>query len=147
MKKFYFTFGHDHSPGIGFYLIIKADNEFSAREKMHERWGTKWSTSYDSPEAAGIQKWNLKEVKAFDRSEWESLNPSGDWTKKDTLRIMGWYRILGGRDYKKCWVDPYQQNCCVTFEEAIEEHNRREQWKIDRTQIEAAKTKVGIGGK
>lgn len=73
MKKFYFTFGSGHSPGIGFYVIIEAESMASAREKMRERWGTKWSTSYDSPEAAGIQKWNLKEVKAFDRSEWETV--------------------------------------------------------------------------
>ena len=71
MKKYYFTFGHGQSPGFGYYLIIEAEDPDSAREKMHKRWGVKWSMVYASAEAAGVERWNLKEVQEYDRSEWE----------------------------------------------------------------------------
>ncbi len=72
MKKYYFTFGHGQSPGFGYYLIIEAENSDSAREKMCERWGVKWSMIYSSAGAAGVERCNLKEVKAYDRSQWDN---------------------------------------------------------------------------
>ncbi len=70
-KKHYFTFGHGQSPGIGYYVIIEANDSTEAREIMHKRWGDKWVTNYDSAEEAGVEKYGLMEVEAFDRSEWE----------------------------------------------------------------------------
>ena len=64
MKKFYFTFGC----GIddlhrNCYHVIEAENEKSARDEMFRRFGDKWFTNYDSAEAAGVERFHLKEIK------------------------------------------------------------------------------------
>lgn len=62
MKKFYFTFGFGQ-PHENCYHVIKAENSEKAREKMFHKFGTKWSFQYDSAEAAGVKKFNLREIK------------------------------------------------------------------------------------
>lgn len=61
MKKYYFTFGHNHlvpdtenfkdHPMTGrslqrFYVTVEADTEQLARQLMFERYSDKWSFSY-----------------------------------------------------------------------------------------------------
>lgn len=69
--KYYFTFGSGQSPGIGFYVMIEAENFGMAREEMVKRWGIKWSMQYDSADKAGIDRFGLKRVETFDRDTWE----------------------------------------------------------------------------
>jgi hypothetical protein len=65
MHKYYFTFGFGHHHGSDYqllrnhYTIIEAESEQAARQQMCERRGNKWATSYDSPEAAGVEWWEL----------------------------------------------------------------------------------------
>jgi hypothetical protein len=63
MIEQYFTFGC----GIdnlhrNCYIIIREETREKAREKMFERFGAKWAFQYDSAEAAGVQRGNLKEI-------------------------------------------------------------------------------------
>jgi hypothetical protein len=57
----YFTFGwgqrHQNC-----YTVIQGTHE-SARQEMNRRYGNQWSMQYDSAEAAGVEKYNLKEIK------------------------------------------------------------------------------------
>lgn len=62
MKEFVFTFGFEQPHENG-YHVIKATHWGEARLKMCERFGTKWSMQYESREAAGVERFNLKEVK------------------------------------------------------------------------------------
>ncbi len=57
----YFTFGCGQAYA-GHYHVIRGTHE-EAREKMFHRFGAKWAMQYDSAEAAGITRWNLKELK------------------------------------------------------------------------------------
>ena len=61
-KTFYATFGcgqiHENC-----YIKILAGNEEEAREYMCRRFGTKWSMMYNSAEEAGVEEYNLKEIK------------------------------------------------------------------------------------
>ena len=64
MTKHYFTFGC----GIdnlhrNCYHVIEAETSDAAREMMFQRFGARWAFQYDSAEAAGVERWNLKEVK------------------------------------------------------------------------------------
>lgn len=61
-KKYYFTFGHGQAY-FGYYHVIEAEDEMSARELMVERFENKWSMMYESAEEAGVDEWNLKELK------------------------------------------------------------------------------------
>ena len=45
MKKFYFTFGFG-TDKANCYTVIMANTYGEAREKMVERWGTKWAFQY-----------------------------------------------------------------------------------------------------
>lgn len=62
LKKYYFTFGfcqkHENC-----YTVIEGEDELDARLKMCDKFGTQWSFQYDSAEAAGVKKFNLKEIK------------------------------------------------------------------------------------
>lgn len=62
MKKWYFTFGFGQ-PHENCYHVIEAENSNEARNKMFERFGKKWSFQYDSAEAAGVERFNLREIK------------------------------------------------------------------------------------
>jgi len=62
MKEFIFTFGFGQVHQGGFYAI-KAENASEAREIMVRRFGLKWSMQYDSREKAGVDRFNLKEIK------------------------------------------------------------------------------------
>jgi hypothetical protein len=66
MKLFYFTFGYGQRPGIGYYTTIEAENEWEAREKMNSKFGRSWAFCYHSPEAAGVDKYNLSLYKGDD---------------------------------------------------------------------------------
>lgn len=61
MKKFYITFGfnqgHDNC-----YVIVNAKNETEARKKMISEYGRKWGFLYDSPDAAGVDRFNLHKL-------------------------------------------------------------------------------------
>ena len=62
MKKYYFTWGfgqgHDNC-----YTVIRAESWDKARELMNQRWGPRWGFQYDSAEEAGVDRFNLKEIK------------------------------------------------------------------------------------
>lgn len=60
-KDWYFTFGCGQVHA-GHYHVIHGTKD-SAREEMFQRFGPKWSMQYDSAEAAGVERWNLKELK------------------------------------------------------------------------------------
>lgn len=45
------------------YTIIEAPTRGECRAEMFRQYGTKWSFQYDSEEAAGVKKYNLKEIK------------------------------------------------------------------------------------
>jgi hypothetical protein len=62
MKKFWFTFGIGQ-PHENCYHVIEAENSEQARKKMFERFGSQWSMQYNSAEDAGVQEYNLKEIK------------------------------------------------------------------------------------
>lgn len=60
-KDCYFTFGSGQAFPNGY---VKIRGTFSsARQAMFDRFGPKWSMQYDSAEAAGVDRWRLKEVK------------------------------------------------------------------------------------
>jgi len=56
-----FTFGHGQQH-FKCYCVIHG-TFISAREKMFEHFGPKWCFQYTSKEAAGVDKWNLTELK------------------------------------------------------------------------------------
>jgi len=62
LNKYYFTFGHGQ-PHFGCYHVIEAENEQRARELMFHRFKNKWSMMYCSAKEAGVEEWNLKEIK------------------------------------------------------------------------------------
>ena len=62
MKKWWFTFGCGQ-PHENCYHVIEAENSNEARKKMFERFGTKWAMQYDSAEDAGVEEFNLTEIK------------------------------------------------------------------------------------
>lgn len=59
-KDYYFTFGCGQAHPNGYVKIRGTFN--SARDVMFDRFGPKWSMQYDSAQAAGVERWNLKEV-------------------------------------------------------------------------------------
>ena len=62
MKTWYFTFGFGQ-PHENCYHAIEANSSDEARKKMFERFGAKWSMQYDSAEQAGVERFNLQEIK------------------------------------------------------------------------------------
>lgn len=62
MKKWYFTFGFGQLHEGG-YHVIETKNSEDARDEMFKRFGTKWSMQYDSAEEAGVERFNLREIK------------------------------------------------------------------------------------
>lgn len=71
MNTYYFTFGSNHEDRNGrslgdSFLPIYADGEGEARDKLFDLRGDKWSFCYDSKEAAGVFRHNLREVTEFE---------------------------------------------------------------------------------
>ena len=62
MVKQYFTFGCGQV-NKNCYHVIEAETRGACREKMFERFGTKWAFQYDTPEKAGVGEYNLREIK------------------------------------------------------------------------------------
>lgn len=60
-QDWYFTFGSGHEQSGRYVKIYGVFEE--ARAEMVRRYGTKWSMQYASAEDAGIQQWNLTELK------------------------------------------------------------------------------------
>ncbi len=61
MPKFYFSFGSGHHDTHGrtldgYYTIIEADTEVEARNMYIERFGSKWSGTYDEDRGPEIVK-------------------------------------------------------------------------------------------
>lgn len=62
MPKFWFTFGFGQ-PHENCYHVIEAENAEKAREDMFRKFGKQWAFQYDSAEAAGVDEFNLREIK------------------------------------------------------------------------------------
>jgi hypothetical protein len=60
-QDWYFTFGCGQ-PHAGHYHVIH-DTYEGARLKMHHRFGVVWSMQYASAKEAGVEEWNLQELK------------------------------------------------------------------------------------
>ena len=56
-----FTFGCGQSYA-NYYHVIYGTHEF-ARKQMFERFGRKWSMQYASKEEAGVDEFNLKQLR------------------------------------------------------------------------------------
>jgi len=61
-QDWFFAFGYGHKFGPNGYIKIYGTFN-SARDEMNERFGNNWSFQYSSAEKAGVEKFNLKEVK------------------------------------------------------------------------------------
>lgn len=62
MKEYIFTFGFGQKYQ-GCYHAVEAKDADEARKVMIGKFGTQWSMQYDSRDAAGVEKFNLKEIK------------------------------------------------------------------------------------
>ncbi len=62
MKKFYFTFGFGQLHANCYHVIVAEDSN-SARVEMFRKFGKKWSMQYESAKEAGVEKFNLREIK------------------------------------------------------------------------------------
>jgi len=62
MAKYYFTFGFGQ-PHENCYHVIEAANSVDARAEMFRKFSDKWSMMYESAEEAGVEKFNLREIK------------------------------------------------------------------------------------
>jgi hypothetical protein len=60
-QDWYFTFGCGQ-PHENCYTVIHGEHD-KARLEMVRRFGWKWCMQYPSAEAAGVEEFNLKEVK------------------------------------------------------------------------------------
>ena len=60
----YFTFGCGH-PLRKYYVVIKGEDETQCREVMVKQFGSCWCMQYDTPEAAGVERYGLKPIEAF----------------------------------------------------------------------------------
>ena len=75
-RIFTFGFGHKH-PETGqslgrMYVIIKGATGEHCRAEMMNRFGRKWAFEYRTPEDAGVERYDLKELPS---AEWP---PSSD---------------------------------------------------------------------
>jgi hypothetical protein len=60
-RDWYFTWGYGHQYPNSYIKIY--GTRMSARSEMIRRYGQKWAFQYPSKEAAGVDKYNLKEIK------------------------------------------------------------------------------------
>ena len=64
MKEFIFTFGIGiDEPNRSGYHVVQAPDKGRAREIMVERFGLKWAFQYSSRDDAGVNEFNLREIK------------------------------------------------------------------------------------
>ena len=61
MQEHIFTFGFGHYLA-NCYTVIKAETAEQAREKMFEKYGRHWAFQYPSREAAGADRFDMREV-------------------------------------------------------------------------------------
>jgi hypothetical protein len=67
LKEWVFTFGLGN-PFLGDkYVVIRAYTADEAREEMCSYFGTKWAFQYTSREAAGADKYGLRELEPFSK--------------------------------------------------------------------------------
>ena len=59
--EFIFTFGIDHPLGRC-YTVVRAATRDEARQRMFDVFGLRWAFQYDSREAAGVERWGLREI-------------------------------------------------------------------------------------
>lgn len=59
-KDWFFTFGSSHAHPNGY--VVFHGTHASAREQMFDVFGSVWAFQYDSAEAAGVERFNLKLV-------------------------------------------------------------------------------------
>lgn len=77
-----FTFGFAHvHPETGeslanCYVVIPDLDVNESRELMNERFGNKWAFQYPSRKAAGVEKWNLREILLPESDDEEPHYPS-----------------------------------------------------------------------
>lgn len=60
-REFIFTFGVNHPLGKC-YVVVRAADAVVAREKMFCTYGQRWAFQYESREAAGAERYGLREV-------------------------------------------------------------------------------------
>lgn len=60
-EKWWFTFGVDHPVRSKCYVVIEGCYS-DARGSMIRRYSNQWSHQYDSAEAAGVEKYGLREI-------------------------------------------------------------------------------------
>lgn len=60
-KDWYFTFAHNHDYPNNY---VKINGTYDgAKGEMNRRFGTKWADQYASAKFAGVDKFNLTEIK------------------------------------------------------------------------------------
>ena len=58
-QMWYFSFGSGQKPGLGWYAKYYGTYG-TAREQMVADYNDKWSFQYDSAEACGVERFNLR---------------------------------------------------------------------------------------
>jgi PhoPQ-activated pathogenicity-related protein len=58
-KQYIATFGQQYSDLKDCYTIVNAESVNEAHQKLYRHYGNKWSMLYNSPEEAGVEKYNL----------------------------------------------------------------------------------------
>ncbi len=94
MKSFYFTFGSGHvhpttgEPLEDRYVRIDAASMELARSTMVQHFGLKWSSSYESPSQAGIERWGLVELPRLDWPPAEEVTPEKLQAMNDEIGVI-----------------------------------------------------------
>ena len=70
LTRYVFTFGFGQ-PHAGGYAVVHGDSYQHCRDRMFERFGNKWSISYQDEEAAGVDRWGLRLVATIGATEAE----------------------------------------------------------------------------
>ena len=89
-----FTFGGGHTNPVtgaslkNYYVVIEAETGEHCRAIMLNHFGSRWSMEYATPEAAGKDRFNLRELP---RDQWPV--PSGNYT----VNARGLCVLAGGR--------------------------------------------------
>lgn len=74
-QTFIFTFGYDHKHPVTdesldkCFLRLEGETYMQARETMIESFGRGWSSQYDSESAAGVKRFDLREIKFLTAAE------------------------------------------------------------------------------
>lgn len=64
-----FGFGHVHpftKESLANCYVVLTGSEVDVRTKMIERFGQRWAFVYDSADAAGVERYNLREIEWID---------------------------------------------------------------------------------